>query len=273
MVPRPAARHEPPFLHLRPSLRRETVKSDTVETALPSFLVDVPQAAVIWATALLVGAIAAAAIILPRLAAGRAAARAEPGEAELESALRYADEVAALADRAAITAHLRRDEWRQAQHEVDAAWAAYDEADRGARRIAAATAFPMLSRRRKLGDNADRERYLHQAATAACRNHELSIAQLNDVLAHRGWNARLHPVAQEAVLRNAIREHRYEVYREASLRERETWEIADTAAVALRCLRVEACAATLRRGAPAPADDIEPIEDWTIPEPVGASAG
>jgi hypothetical protein len=253
---------------------QETVKSDTVETALPSFLVAVPPAAVIWATALLVGAIAAAAIILPRLAAGRAAAQADPGDEtgpEAAAALRYADEVAALADRAAITVHHRRDEWRQAQHEVDAAWAAYDEADRGARRIAAATAFPMLSRRRKLGDNADRERYLHQAATAACRNHELSIAQLNDVLAHRGWNARLHPVAQEAVLRNAIREHRYEVYREASLRERETWEIADTAAVALRCLRVEACAATLRPRAPAPADDLEPMEDWTVEEPVAAS--
>jgi hypothetical protein len=236
---------------------------------VPSFLLSVPQAAVIWATALLVGAIAAAAIILPRLAAGRAAAQADP-VVDAESALRYADEVAALADRAAITAHHRRDEWRQAQHEVDAAWAAYDEADRGARRIAAATAFPMLSRRRKLGDNADRERYLHQAATAACRNHELSIAQLNDVLAHRGWNARLHPVAQEGVLRNAIREHRYEVYREASLRERETWKIADTAAGALRCLRIEACAATLRPRPPAPGDDAEPIEEWIAPEPVAA---
>ena len=60
-----------------------------------------------------------------------------------------------------------------------------------------------MSRRRKPGENADRQRYLHHAAIAACRNREISIAQLNDVLAHRGWNPRLHPVVQEVALGNA----------------------------------------------------------------------
>jgi len=157
--------------------------------------------------------------------------------------LRFADEVTVAAERAAATSARARAGWEAAQRELDAAWADYEEADAAARRIWAATSFPLMSRRRTLGENADRERYLHHAATVACRQRELSIAQLNDVLAHRGWNPRLHPAVQEALLRNAIREHKFAAYQAAQRRERAAWQEAETAAEALRALRVEAASA------------------------------
>jgi hypothetical protein len=204
-----------------------------------------PQAFAIWMILLLIVALGAAALTLPRRAAA-----AEPGSVsekdratENDDARRYAAEIVVAADRAAATAARRRAEWEQSNEDVDAAWAAYEAADLAARRSAAASAFPTLSRRRRPGENADRERYLHRAATAACRRHEISIRQLNEVLAHRGWNPRLHPVAQEAALRRAVRDHRLAAYRTATARERQAWQTAELAAVALRSLRAEAQAA------------------------------
>jgi hypothetical protein len=215
-----------------------------VESALHTFLVSVPQAAAIWISMLL--AVAAAAAVMAR--PGRLAAA--PPDSTTEDTARYADEVAVAADRAAATAARQRAAWAAAREEVDAAWAAYEEADRAARRTAAASAFPVLTSRRP-GENADRERYLHRAATAACRRHEISIKQLNEALAHRGWNPRLHPVAQEAALRTATREHRLAAYRRTTARERDAWYAAEAAAAALRSLRAEALAARLRIGQPA----------------------
>jgi len=210
----------------------------------------VPQAAVIWITMLFVAAITAAAIALPgRLTMiGEALRRPAEPEPDVDDGRRYAEEIAVAAERAAATAERHRAEWEQAQLDVEAAWAAYDEADNAARRIAAASAFPIMGRRRRPGENADRERYLHRAATAACRRRELSIGQLNEVLAHRGWDARKHPVMQEVALRNAIREHRFAGYQAATAREREAWQSAELAAEALRSLRAEAMAARIRSG-------------------------
>jgi hypothetical protein len=94
---------------------------------------------------------------------------------------------------------------------------------------------------------ADRERFLHRSATAACRRHELSIHELNDVLAHRnGWDPTRHPVHQEAALSKAVRDRQFMAYREATTRERQAWHTAGVAAAALRSLREEAAAARLR---------------------------
>jgi hypothetical protein len=216
-----------------------------MESALHSFLLSVPQAAAIWIVMLLLVALAAMALMLPRrLASGPAP------EPAMDDGVRYADEVAVAADRAAATARRRRAEWHRAQDDVDAAWAAYDQADGGVRRAATASAFPLLNGHRPPGENADRERYLHRAATAACRRHEISIKQLNEALAHRGWDAGLHPVAQEAALLNATREHRLAAYRAATAREREAWRAAEAAADALCSLRAEAVDARVRAGQP-----------------------
>ncbi|WP_194505962.1 hypothetical protein [Couchioplanes azureus] len=238
-------------------------------------------AVVLWMTLLLAVAAAAAALALPRREgrrglpavrggdAGRvrpalrrrdgrpAVATAADGEAD-----RYADEVARAVVRAAEIAARRRADWERAQEGVDEAWAAFDAADRTARRCTAAAAFPILRQRRTRAEIADRERFLHRSAVAACRRKELSIAQLNEALAHRGgWNPRKHPVAQEAALRSAVREHRFAAYQAATQHERAAWEEAEKAAAALRTLRAEALAARLRAGR-----DLRPVGD---PRPVG----
>jgi hypothetical protein len=243
----------------------------TVESALQIIWTSVPQAAVIWITLLLVVAIAAGALTLPgRLAVIDDGVRKTPEpEPEVDDGRRYADEIAVAAERAAATAARRRAEWEAAQADVDVAWTAYDEADTAARRAAAASAFPVLRRRRAPGETADRERYLHRAATAACRRRELSIAQLNDALAHRGWDARKHPVVQEVALRNAVRGHRFECYRAATAREREAWQTADQAAAALRSLRAEALAAKVQVGAPVRSEGAQWwAEQWSTTQPL-----
>ena len=207
-------------------------------TALQSFLVSVPQAAALWLVMLIV--VVAAAALMTRT--GRRAEPAPVSAAEAD-ARRYAGEVAVAADRAAATAERRRSDWAAAQAELDAAWQVYDAADRLAREAAKACAYPLISRRRKPGENVDRERFLHHAAMAACRNRDLSIAQLNEVLAHRGWNPRLHPVVQETALRQAVREHRLAGFLAAQERERLAWQASELAADSLRSLRLEAAAA------------------------------
>ncbi|RZU49123.1 hypothetical protein EV385_0858 [Krasilnikovia cinnamomea] len=246
-----------------------------METALHSILISVPEAAVIWLTMLLAATAAVVAFALP----GRLSVRLslaghppvesdDPGE-DAEAGQRYADEIAVAAERAAATARRCRAEWEQACRELDAAWTAYDDADAAARRMAAAAAYPLLVRRRKPADRVDRERWLHHTATAACRNRELSIAQLNDVLAHRGWNPRLHPVHQEVVLRQAVREHRLAAYSDAAERERRTWQEAERAAAALSALRAEACAASVRAGqGPRSAGAEWWAEQWATTEPI-----
>jgi hypothetical protein len=255
-----------------------------VETSLHSFIVSVPIALVVWALMLLAAAVAVILTAQPGWAPITARSRTArsrttrshptPARAHVPSAdeVDAADEAGVAVERAAATAARCRGDWEAAQQDLDAAWAAYEEADAAARRTWAATSFPLMSPRRKLGENADRERYLHHAATVACRQRELSIAQLNDVYAHRGWNPRRHPVVQEALLRNAIRENKFAAYRAAQRRERTAWQQAETAADALRALRTEAAAALGRTAVEQPvAGELRWAEPWTTGElPVAA---
>jgi hypothetical protein len=217
------------------------------------------QAIIIWMTLVAVIATIAVALLLPstwrRLAAVEPLAPINqitvvPPVVPERDDVRFATEIAVAAQRAAATAARRRGEWEIASDTVDDAWAAYEEADRAARRLAAAASYPMITRRRTRTENADRQRYLHRAATAACRRHEISIAQLNEVLAHRGWNPRLHPVAQEAALGHAIRTYRFETWRRACAKERAAWQTAEVAATALAALRAEAVAAQVAQPVP-----------------------
>lgn len=228
-----------------------------MESVLQTFLSAVPPTTVIWLAALLVLAIAVAVAALPRVVTTPA-----PGAAEN----RLADRLEAAAGEAAAVADRRRTEWLAAQQTVDETWAAYEQAAEEARRIAATTAFPLMSRRRKPGDNVDRQRYLHRAATELCRSQSLSIAQLNDVFAHRGWNPRLHPVQQEPVLFNAVRAPRFDSYQRAVEKERAAWRSAEAAAETLRGLRAEAAAARLRGPVSEVSDQQVFAEHWTPAE-------
>jgi hypothetical protein len=226
-----------------------------------NFFVSVPQAAALWVLMLL-GVLLLAGVL------ARRTRPIEPAFSEAEAdARRYAGEVSVAAGRAAATAERRRTDWIGRQQELEAAWVAFDAADKAARQAARALAYPLMSRRRKPGENAERQRYLHHAASAACRNREISIAQLNDVFAHRGWNPRLHPVVQESVLKQAIRDHRWAEYQRALEKERTAWQEAEFAAEALRSLRLEAAAAVTRAGAGQPAGDEQWWADaWTTAE-------
>jgi hypothetical protein len=79
-------------------------------------------------------------------------------------------------------------------------------------------------------------------------------------------------VAQEALLRNAIRENRFEVYQAAQRRERSAWQRAEIAAESLRALRAEAAAAFGRSVAEQPlVSEFWWAEPWTTGElPVAA---
>jgi hypothetical protein len=151
---------------------------------------------------------------------------------------RYADEIAVVAARAADTADRLRREWQDADRDAEEAWAAFDAADRAARRARAATAFPATP----VGPQ-ECERYLHRAAVAACRRREIAVAELSEILAHRGWDPTRQPVEQEAALRERVRESRLAGYLRAAAREREAWHAADVAAASVRSLRDEAFAA------------------------------
>lgn len=221
---------------------------------MQAFLNAVPQATAVWLTILLALAVVVAAAAVPR----GIRAPEPPADDNL-----FAAQLEAAAVEAAEAATRRRAEWLAAQEAVDQTWAAFEQAAEATRRMAATTAFPLMSRRRKPGDNIDRQRYLHRAATELCRTHDLSIAQLNDVFAHRGWNPRLHPVQQEAALHNAVREHRFAAYRRAVETERAAWRGAEAAAETLRGLRADAAAARLRGPEAEPADQQWWAEQWT----------
>ncbi|GAA2916305.1 hypothetical protein Acy02nite_39240 [Actinoplanes cyaneus] len=222
------------------------------------FLSSIPQAVAIWLIIVLLLAVAAATVSIPRVLT-------EPTP-DAAARQRYAEEVAVAAEQAAETARRRRTEWESAQAAVDEAWTAYEKADRACNRIASAGAFPLMSRRRKPGENVDRQRYLHRAASELCRAQDLSIDMLNDVFAHRGWNPRLHPVQQEAVLAQAARAHRLAGWTEAVERERAAWRSMEAAGEALAGLRAEAMAAPLRVDAGEEPDPQWWADQWTTAE-------
>jgi hypothetical protein len=214
-------------------------------------------AATVWMVLLIAVAAATACFAVPR----RPARTAPPPPPDPR-----AGERALAAERAAEVSRRRRAEWLRAQEQVDATWAAFDAADAAARRVATAAAFPIFKQRRTRAELADRERNLHRIATAACRRRELSIAQLNEVLAHRGsWNPRRHPVAQEAALCAAIREHRFAAYQAATEQERRAWQEAERAAATLRSLRAEVVAVRAEAGR-----DVHYEQQWTAARPAKA---
>jgi murein L,D-transpeptidase YcbB/YkuD len=222
--------------------------------------------AVIWTVLLLAGAAVVAVLALPRRLAPRTHLPVTTPPVTAPPADGRAEQAATAARTAAEVAGRRRAAWVRAQQEVDATWAAFDLADREARRCVAAASFPILRQRRTRAELADRERHLHRTATAACRRRELSIAQLNEILAHRdGWNPRKHPVAQETALRAAVREHRFAAYRAAAERERAAWQQAEQAAATLRTLREQAVAAESRVGG-----DVRTGRQWAPIRPAKA---
>jgi hypothetical protein len=162
---------------------------------------------------------------------------------------RYAEEIGVAAARAGVTAQRRHDEWVAARRTQEAAWRAYEAAEAAACRVIQAAAFPPPRTPRTPAEYADRERFLHRAATEAFRRGELTIEEFADAIAHRnGWNPWLHPVDQETTLRRAARDRLLRAYRAASAMERSMWYATDMATLAKQSLEEELSVATWQAG-------------------------
>ncbi|PGH45718.1 hypothetical protein COO58_15745 [Micromonospora sp. WMMA1996] len=227
------------------------------QTVLYHFLTAVPEAAAIW-SALLVSAFGLLAVLVARPDRdGAADLEPDPVDAEAlhrADLARYADEVAVAAAGAAQTARRRRERWLVVQDEAERAWAAFDEAEAAARRLAGAAALPAPRTPHTPSEYAARERWLHHAAMAAHWRGDLTARQLADVLAHRnGWDPRRHPAEQEIVLARTIRDGRRAAWEAGAERERQAWRDAELAADAARTLAAETYAAAAAvRPSPAP---------------------
>ncbi|WBB81637.1 hypothetical protein O7606_09865 [Micromonospora sp. WMMD882] len=228
-----------------------------MDVVLYEFLIDVPRAAAIW-SALLVLALSVLTVLVARPERDPARLPAVPASAGSPAAAptprpdpadlrRYAEEVAVAATGAAQSARRRRADWLTAQEQVERAWQAYDEAETAARRFVGSAALPAPRAPRTPAEYAARERYLHRAAMAAYWQGDLSVRHLSDVFAHRhGWDPRLHPAEQEAVLHRVVRDLRRAEYRAVAERERVAWHHAEVAATAARSLAEEAYVAAER---------------------------
>ncbi|SCL18011.1 hypothetical protein GA0070624_1429 [Micromonospora rhizosphaerae] len=226
-----------------------------IQTVFSTVLPDVPQAAGIWLALLAVAAFAVAGLIVfparfrsvfgDRISEAAMPSSLELAEEDRERA-RYAQEVAVAAKRAANTAERRRAEWLAAQEEVEEAWRAYEAAEQDVRRLTAAAALPLPRTARTPAEYADRERWLHRAARDAQRCGEITVRQLKDILSHRGWDPRRHPVEQELLLRRLVRDNLLARQQTAREREQTAWRAAELATAAARSLRDEAYAATGR---------------------------
>ncbi|MFJ8579264.1 hypothetical protein [Micromonospora sp. NPDC093277] len=243
-----------------------------MQTIFSPVLPDVPQAAGIWLALLAVAAVVVAALVLRPgrfrpVFGDRISEAARPSSLELAEEIRerarYAQEIEVAATRAAATAERRRTEWLAAQEEAEGAWQAYEAADEDVQRLAAAAALPLPRTARTPAEYADRERWLHRAALDAQWRKEITVPQLSDILGHRGWDPRRHPVEQELLLRRLVRDNLRTRQQAAREREQAAWQAAELAAAAARSLRDEAY--TAARPAPE-AQSALSIVDFTGPE-------
>lgn len=217
-----------------------------------SLLPDIPHARLIWL--ILVAIPMSSVVYLTGRSAWllacdlvRASARREHLATTAADRTRYAEEVSVAAQRTAANAEHRRQSWLAALAAVDRSYRALEAAESKVRTLAEAAALPTPRTPSTPAEYAQREKYLHRAAMAACARGDLSIYQLSDALANRnGWDPRLHPANQELVLRRAIREHVARRHAEVIAREYETWQAYESAAAAAQSLRHEALMAAWR---------------------------
>jgi hypothetical protein len=173
--------------------------------------------------------------------------RRQAANQELREAVRYAEELAVAAGRAAVAAQRWHAEWAATQRFKEATWQAYDAADRSARRVARASVFPVPDSDLTQADLASRERLLRRVAIDAFRRGHLSPEQLSDLLQHRrGWELDRHPCEHETKLRLVGQAQLLRAYLIASAIERTAWHRAEVAAAAKRALDDEAFAAAMR---------------------------
>ncbi|BCY06003.1 hypothetical protein [Actinoplanes sp. L3-i22] len=150
-------------------------------------------------------------------------------EAEAVRVVRYAEEVRIAAESAGYAADRWQEHWESAAERVNAAFHAWQAADTRVRRSRQAAAFGTPATDHSPAEYADRERFLHLAVRAAAERGELPTSAVADALTARGgWNARLHPVAQELVIQRAAAAHLEAVWNRAVEAEARAWRDAQT---------------------------------------------
>jgi hypothetical protein len=161
---------------------------------------------------------------------------------------RYADEVRAASNRAALAAERWQEHWEQAEQHRENAWYAWLQADERLRDARAAAAFSTPWTARTPSEYAAREAHLHRMVTAAAGRGELPAAAVADAWAGRdGWDARLHPLEQDLAVRRAVATHLRAAYDTAVRAESAARHDAELAARARESLRREAADALLIR--------------------------
>jgi hypothetical protein len=175
------------------------------------------------------------------------AAGAVPAADPVVDLRRYAEEVAVAASRATATAERSRQEWRAVLNAQEAAWRAYERADRAARRSLQASVFPVPETPLTADEVESRKRYLVRAATTAYHRGELTLEELSAAVMYRdGWDPDRHPFELDLFLRCTGRFRLLRSYQAVSDIERSAWRQADMAAAAQRSLNDEAFAAAMR---------------------------
>ncbi|MBL7261191.1 hypothetical protein [Paractinoplanes lichenicola] len=179
---------------------------------------------------------------------------------------RWAAEVRVAADRAAISAQRWQELWEQAETTMTAAYESWLDADERLRRATLAARWGTPWSVRTCEEYAARERFLHNAVSAACARGDLPAEALADATAGRnGWDARLHPVDQELVIAKATAAYRRHCYEVAATAERTAWHDVDLARRASSSLNREAEVATLPAEVHSPATVTATIRPVAVP--------
>ncbi|MEV6299677.1 hypothetical protein AB0M02_09775 [Actinoplanes sp. NPDC051861] len=187
--------------------------------------------------------------VLRRREERREAERLRRGQ-EAGQAVRYAEEVRVAADQAGYAVQRWQDHWEAAAQWADASWQAWQDAEARRARSGATAAFGTPFTAKTTFEYAARERYLHRAVNEAAARGELPAVASTDALHGRGgWDARLHPVEQEAVVHRAIAGYLESVHRRAVRAERAAWHDAQLARRSRDSLLREATIAETRADA------------------------
>jgi hypothetical protein len=169
---------------------------------------------------------------------------------QAERAETFAEEVTVAADQATQAAGRWQESWERAETRMAAAFEAWLDADARLRTGLAAAAYGVPWTAPTCAEYAGRERHLHRVVRAAVEQGLLPAAAIADAEAGRGgWDARLHPLEQDLVVRRASARYLRERYEAAVAEERRAWHDAELSRHTSESLRHEVSAAVHRAGA------------------------
>ncbi|WP_067494881.1 hypothetical protein [Actinoplanes sp. TFC3] len=164
---------------------------------------------------------------------------------EAEEVLRYAGELHVAAERAERGAERWQEHCADAEARVKQTWLDWQDGQSRLERALSAAAFRNPYTTPSPSEYASRERWLHQAVSAAAERGELPASAVADALAGRGWDATLHPFDQELAVLVASAAYLRAEHHRSMAAEDAAWHDAYLARRTADDLRREAAAATV----------------------------